>query len=99
MAYKITHDYITKKLNFHNTTSYTGKGRFRKVTPDGIVLREVPLEDMPHRFRLKDDDGMVYLAGASDDSSSFAPLDDYINDLGVTEIEYKNPNTGIWELL
>jgi hypothetical protein len=52
-----------------------------------------------YKFRLLDDDGVVYAYGISDDDSSFAPLDRYMNDYGVTEIQYKNPKTGQYETL
>lgn len=41
-------------------------------------------------FRLRDDDGIVYAHGWSNDDSSFDPLDRYQMDYGVTEIQYKN---------
>lgn len=50
-------------------------------------------------FRLLDDDGNVYAYGKSNDDSSFAPLDAYAFDYGVTEIQYKNPKTGKYETL
>ena len=50
-------------------------------------------------FRLLDDDGIVYAYGKSDDDSSFAPLDRYMNDYGCTEIQYKNSETGKYETL
>ena len=53
-------------------------------------------------FRLLDDDGEIYAYGVSTDNSSesaFAPLDRYEYDYGVTEIQYKNPETGKYETL
>lgn len=53
-------------------------------------------------FRLLDDDGDVYAYGVSTDNSTenaFYPLDRYEYDYGVTEIQYKNPDTGKWETL
>ena len=55
-----------------------------------------------HNFRLLDDDGEVYAYGKSTDDSSedaFIPLDDFMYDYGVTEIQYKNPETGKYETL
>lgn len=43
---------------------------------------------LEHSFRLLDADGGVYFHGLSDDSSSFAPLDDYGVAFGCTDIEY-----------
>ena len=59
-------------------------------------------ENMPYKFRLLDDDGIIYGYGYSDDCDSekaFAPLDEYEGVYGCTSIEYKNPETGIWEQL
>ena len=53
-------------------------------------------------FRLLDDDGIVYAYGKSTDDSSedaFTPLDWYMYDYGCTEIQYKNPQTGVYETL
>jgi len=52
-----------------------------------------------YRFRLLDDDGIVYAYGVSTDDSSFAPLDRYEYIYGCTEIQYKNPTTGKYETL
>ena len=56
---------------------------------------------LPHlyRFRLLDDDGIIYAYGISTDNSSFAPLDRYEYVYGCTEIQYKNPITGEYETL
>ena len=54
---------------------------------------------MIHRFRLLDDDGIVYAYGVSDDDSSFSPLDYYAPMYGVVEIQYKNKTTGKYETL
>ena len=58
--------------------------------------------DMPYKFRLLGDDGEIYAYGYSktcDDDDAFNPLDRYMNDYGVTEIQYKNQNTGAYETL
>lgn len=55
--------------------------------------------DMPHRFRVCDDDGVTYFWGISSNDSSFAPLDMVGVDYGCTYIEYKNPVTGKYEML
>lgn len=52
-----------------------------------------------YRFRLLDDDGIVYAYGIGTDGSSFAPLDRYMYDYGCTEIQYKNQKTGKYETL
>lgn len=51
------------------------------------------------RFRLLDDDGLVYYYGFSS-AESFAPLDDFgMPEAGCTEIQYHNPKTMEWETL
>ena len=56
-------------------------------------------EDCNHKFRMLDDDGMLYYEGCSDDDSSFDPLDDFgTPNAGCTEIQYKNI-TGKWSTL
>lgn len=55
-----------------------------------------------HKFRLLDDDGVIYAYGYSDDSTSedaFAPLDEVGEAYGCTSIEYKNQKTGKYECL
>ena len=66
---------------------------------DEYVNKEIDKKHMIHRFRLLDDDGIVYAYGVSDDDSSFAPLDYYAYSYGVTEIQYKNKETGEYEVL
>jgi len=56
-------------------------------------------KDMDHKFRLLDDDKVIYAYGYSNNDSSFAPLDRYQPDYGCTEIQYKNPKTGEYETL
>lgn len=56
--------------------------------------------ELPHRFRLLDDDGEVYYLGRSDDRDSeaaFAPLDWAAGYAGCTEIQYWRD--GYWETL
>ena len=52
-----------------------------------------------YRFRLIDSDDEVYAYGIGTDNSSFAPLDKYEPLYGCTDIQYKNPETGIYESL
>ena len=50
------------------------------------------------KFRMLDDDGMVYYVGYSNDSSSFQPLDDFgMPNAGCTDIQYLE--NGKWESL
>lgn len=68
---------------------------------DDDVARNFKLEnkEFTHKFRLLDDDGIVYGYGFSIDDSNFDPLDDYMYTYGVTEIQYKNKETGKYETL
>ena len=52
-----------------------------------------------YSFRLLDDDGDIYAYGKGTNNSSFAPLDYYMYDYGVTEIQWKDPITGKYETL
>ncbi len=56
-----------------------------------------------HRFRLLDDDNIVYGEGMSescDDGKAFAPLDDFgMGAWGCTGIEYWQPSQQKWESL
>jgi hypothetical protein len=65
---------------------------------DEYTKREVKPE-MVHKFRLKDDDDIVYCYGMSTSDSSFRPLDEVGADYGCTSIEYKNSKTGEYEPL
>lgn len=56
-------------------------------------------DNLPYKFRLLDDDGVVYAYGYSNDDSDFGPLDCYMYSYGVTEIQYKNPVTKEYETL
>lgn len=57
--------------------------------------------DLPHKFRMKDDDGEVYYEGRSSDDSSFAPLDHFgMPNAGATSIEYwASGKGGGWKTL
>ena len=55
--------------------------------PEGFIA-----EEYPHKFRLKDDDGFIYMFGWSatcDDDDAFLPLDTFDALYGVTKIEYR----------
>lgn len=72
------------------------------ITDDGedwYVNKDIDKKHMIHKFRLLDDDGEVYAYGVSDDDNSFSPLDYYTYSYGVTEIQYKNKETGKYETL
>ena len=59
--------------------------------------------ELPFKFKIFDNDDVLYLEGYSDDCSSdyaFEPLDDYGEPaLGATDIHYLNPKTGKYEPL
>jgi hypothetical protein len=67
----------------------------------GLMLQSSLLKhELPHEFRLKDDDGEIYYEGRSDDNTSedaFEPLDWANAGSGCTSIEYLND--GEWEIL
>lgn len=56
---------------------------------------------LPYEFRLRDDDGLIYYYGRSNDresESAFTPLDWSMGYAGCTSIEYKQ-DSGEWEQL
>jgi hypothetical protein len=74
----------------------------KAITDSGVdeTVMEKP-ENMPYKFRLKDDDNEIYAYGYSktdDDEAAFEPLDWAEGNYGCTMIEYKNKN-GEWEML
>ena len=61
-------------------------------------MKEVGKPDnLNHKFRVFDDDGILYAEGYTDDSSSFKPLDYAMADWGCTEIKYLEGEE--WETL
>lgn len=89
----ITRDYIHKPdPNYPDEKSAVGVAS--RYYEDG--------EDLPHKFRMLDDDGHVYYHGkcsSCDDEHAFAPLEDFgTPNAGCTEIQYKNAK-GEWETL
>lgn len=54
------------------------------------------------KFRLYDDDGILYFEGESnnqDQEAAFIPLDWAMGNYGCTYIEYRDHDTGRWEIL
>lgn len=91
--YKITHE---------NKAVFDGEKFGRQVRCEyqySSKQIEAMLPDMIHHFRCKDDDGVIYFWGVCSDSSSFAPLDCEGAAFGCATIEYKNPETGKYEML
>jgi hypothetical protein len=75
----------------------------KSITDDGKdkIICKKP-EGLNFKFRLLDDDGIIYAYGyadSCDDEKAFQPLDRYMPDYGCTEIQYKNPISGKWETL
>lgn len=59
-----------------------------------------PVKNNAEKFRLLDDDKTPYLWGwflGDDDATGFEPLDRFMYDLGVTEIQYREK--GEWKTL
>ena len=56
-------------------------------------------KELNEKFRLLDDDKVIYAYGYSNNSSSFAPLDQVGSLYGAVDIQYKNPKTGAYETL
>jgi len=54
---------------------------------------------MPHKFRLLDDDGIVYCYGQCSSNQSFAPLKYTGEGYGCTSIEYKDKMTKLYKQL
>lgn len=54
---------------------------------------------MTERFRLLDDDDIIYAYGKAKEGVDFEPLDYYMYKYGCTEIQYKNKETGEYETL
>lgn len=84
-----------KSITDSGKDEYTNRLSHMKERLIGQLGQLPPL----YRFRLLDDDGIVYAYGVSTDDSSFAPLDRYEYVYGCTEIQYKNPKTGKYKTL
>lgn len=71
----------------------------KHITDDGKDKVVCPKpKGLDHKFRLLDDDGVIYAYGYSNNDSSFAPLDCYEGAYGCTEIQYRNKE-GVYETL
>lgn len=89
----ITRDVLAEE--FGSNFNAVGRGSFGVERIDKSTLTE--------KFRMYDDDGVLYFEGLSDDATSqaaFAPLDDFGQpDSGCTEIRYYDKQTGQFETL
>lgn len=71
----------------------------KSITDDGkdyYTKRQVP-EDCIYKFRILDDDQVIYGYGYASDSSSFAPVNYYRGSYGCEHIEYKEEDG--WQAL
>lgn len=87
-----------KSITDSGKDEYTGALARMKTKLKGLYGEVPPL----YSFRLLDDDGIVYAYGSAsecDTESAFYPLDRYADFYGCTEIQYKNPETGVYETL
>lgn len=57
------------------------------------------IENATQKFRMLDDDGVVYCYGEASNDVDFEPLDDLGEAYGCTDIQYKNQETGEYESL
>jgi len=68
-----------------------------------IGIENVDEATLTEKFKMYDDDNVLYFEGISDDANSqdaFAPLDDFGQpDSGCTRIDYLNKETGKYEVL
>ncbi len=98
MTYHYCIEKWCKSITDSGKDEYTGSLVRMKTKLKGLY-GEIPTL---YKFRLLDDDGIVYAYGQAtecDTENAFAPLDRYEYDYGVTEIQYKNPDTGVYETL
>ena len=73
----------------------------KSITDDGkdkYINKDIDKSNMQYKFRILDDDEMVYGYGVSEEKS-FQPLDRYMYSLGVTEIQYQDPVTKKYKTL
>ena len=73
----------------------------KSITDDGkdkYINKDVDKSNMKYKFRILDDDKIVYGYGVSE-KKSFRPLDRYMYSLGVTEIQYQDPVTKKYKTL
>jgi len=80
-------------MEFQITKDYIDDGLM-----EGKGTRDHGKTEMPHRFRLLDDDGEIYFEGIAS-AEGFGPLDDFGRAYGCTEIQYHNQRTLQWETL
>ena len=85
----------TRHITDSGRDEYTGRLEAMKAR----LLKQYGTVPQLYRFRLLDDDGIVYAYGMSTRPDSFAPLDRYQFVYGCSEIQYKDQKTGKYETL
>lgn len=85
----------TRHITDSGRDEHTGRLEAMKAR----LLKQSGTVPQLYKFRLLDDDGIVYAYGMSTRPDSFAPLDRYQWVYGCTEIQYKDPKTGKYETL
>jgi hypothetical protein len=75
----------------------------RRVSVCSLNFSESHVHHLTHRFRLLDDDGLIYgegVANSCDDEKAFGPLDDFGEGAwGCAAIEYWSETRQQWERL
>ena len=94
-VFKITGE---NRAVFHGE-KFSRELRFTSQKTEKVYKETGKHPNMPHRFRVCDDDGITYFWGVCSNDSSFVPLDWVGVMYGCTYIEYKNPKTGEYEML
>lgn len=113
-AWVITRDYICDSLGIDSAKGCSGKcGLSSPACAVGVsgpsTASQSEVDDAAHgeRFRMYDDDGILYYAGKiwvdprnEDGVEKFGPLADFgTPNAGAVEIRYQNDITGEWETL
>lgn len=97
--WEITHDHVAMEGE-KSDVGLQGPREFidPQTVHAGRTSYKLPIP-MPHRFRMRDDDGELYYSGVCS-KEDFAPLDDFgLPNAGAVTIEYLNPRTGEYEAL
>lgn len=87
--------------DFMFTHTHIADDAFGKRTEYVRVFGDTPeatLRAMGRRFKMYDDDGVLYFEGYAAEES-FEPLDYATPRWGCTEIRYRNTESGKWESL
>lgn len=91
--------YCITKWTRHVTDSEKDEYTKRLARMKAVLMDRDGAVPPLYRFRLLDDDGIVYAYGVTTVPDSFDPLDKYMYAYGVTEIQYMDPATKKYETL